>query len=144
MNINKKQPIHWCTGNPGKEVPHELKRKAIGPAGQVVDMPLATGKTVKSMVGNNYGQLKMLEKPARGWLWYDDFEDEKARDAIIAARREAKDASNADYAKLFESKLDKLTAALEASAKNNERPTISDEQLQRVMLEEPAKAKKSK
>jgi len=139
MNVSKKQPIHWCGGKPDKTNPMKLKRTAIGPAGQVVEMSLATGKTITSMLGNNYAQLKILEKEARGWLWYDDFEDEAARDALIASRREVNDLRNQDYAKLFETKLDRLADVLQANAAGLQRPTITDEQLQNAMLAEPPK-----
>ncbi len=145
MNVSKKQPIHWCGDRPGKSNPMKLKRTAIGPAGQVIEMSLATGKTITSMLGNSYAQLKILEKEARGWVWFDSFEDEDARDALIEARREAKRLKNEDYAKLFETKMDKLAAVLEANAVGNQRPVLSDDQLQAAMLTDaPAKKPEKK
>lgn len=144
MQLNKRQPVHWCSGKPNKENPMALKKQAIGPAGQVVYISLASGKTITSMLGNNYGQLIKAEKEARGWVWYDSFEDEAARDALIASRREAKSKKNADYAKLFESKLDKLTQVLEANMVGQQAPVLSDEQLQAAMASDAHKPKAKK
>lgn len=123
----------------------QLKKTAIGPDGQVVEISLATGKTITSMRGNDYGQMIAAEKAARGWVDYDSFDDEKARDALIESRRAIKNKKNADYAKLFETKLDRLAAVLEANAVGPARPVLTDDQLQAALVEpEPAKAKKSK
>lgn len=121
-----------------------LKRRAIGPAGQDVYISLATGKTVTSMIGNNYGQLKAAEKAGRDWVWYDDFEDEDARDALIASRRAVHASKNAEYQQMFESKLDKLAKALENATTGNQRPQLTDEQLERAMLGDAKPAVKSK
>jgi len=146
MRLDRKQPVHWCEAKPDKTNPMKLKRTAIGPAGQVVEVSLACGKTTTSMLGNNYGQLIQAQKEANGWVWYDSFEDDEARDALIAARREAKSLKNEDYAKLFETKLDKLAKVLEASAVGQQRPVLTDEQLAAAMApEKPApKTKKAK
>lgn len=142
MRTNQKQVVAWCDPKPDKTNPMKLKRMAISPDGNVVEISLATGKTITSMLGNNYGQLIAAQKEARGWIWYDSFEDEEARDALIAARREVKAAKNADYSKLFETKMDKLAAVLEAHTLGQLRPVLSDEQLQAALVEPVAEKSK--
>ena len=144
MKSNQKQVVAWCDPKPDKTNPMQCKAKAISPDGNVVEISLATGKTITSMLGNNYGQLIEMQKKARGWVWYDSFDDDEARDALIAARRAVKATKNADYSKMFETKMDKIADALEKATLGQIRPTLSDEQLQAALVEPAPAPKKPK
>lgn len=159
MQLGKKEPIHWCKGKSEKRNPMGLKRKAIGPAGQVVEMSLANGKASRHIIGNTYAQLIEHEKQGRGWVWYDDCSDCppvpapknpgddvdlsghckecRKRELLIATRREAQNARGTEYAKLFETRLDKLAEVLERGMVGNVKPTVSQEQLAEVMTAAP-------
>lgn len=163
-NFGQKSPIYWCAGKPKDANPMALKQKAIGPSGQVVEISMATGKTIKSYIGNTYAQMKQIEKQARGWVWYEECEngcdpvaalefrpddtksklcsDCMVRETLIRTRTEAKTASGRDYASMFETRLDKLAAVLEDQMVNNQRPVISDDALLAAM-DDRTKAKKA-
>ena len=133
----------------------QLKKKVIGPAGQVVWLSLATGKTITSTIGNSYKDLVELEKKGRGWIDYAECPDNScedvpalelrgakdkglcktcaAREALIRTRVKAKNLENADYAKMFETNLDKLAKVLEANMMGAQAPKLTDEQLQAAM-----------
>lgn len=142
MRVNKEQPIHWCQSKPAKQNPMQLKRKAIGPAGQVVEISLANGKAITNTIGNTYKQMIEHEKARRDWVWYDSLGDNE-REALIEARQTAHAQSQVDYARLFETKLDKLAEVLERSMVGGVKPTVSQEQLAEVMTAQP-KERKSK
>lgn len=168
MNIGKKAEIYWIKDDEGdaKQNPMKLKRKAIGPAGQVVEISMATGKTIKSYMGNSYAQLIAHEKERRGWVWYeecaecgpveamefrempgaDDHLCEKCqvRETLIRTRVQAKGVENADYMKLFETQLDKLTKVLESKAVDGQLPKVSDEALLAAMSAPEPKKRKGK
>lgn len=159
MKYDKKDNIHWCRSNPAKSNPMQLKRRAIGPAGQVVDISLANGKAQVQLIGNSYAQLIQHEKEHnRGWVWYYECKEcppaparekrtgkenwcEKcaAREALIDTRVSLKSAENAEYQELFESKMDKLAKVIEAKMVADVRPSISPEALVAAMNAEPPK-----
>lgn len=143
MNLGNKEPIAWVTSKTGKTNPMKLKRKAISPDGNVVEISLANGKAADKMLGNTYAQLIQYEKERKNWVWYDSFDDEKAREALIASRQATKRASHEEYLQLFQTKLDKLTEVLEKSMVGDTRPKLSDDQLAEVMTAQP-KERKSK
>jgi len=57
----------------------------IGPNGQVVQIPTATGRGIPS-VRNLYGPQIIQEKENRGWVRYDSL-SEKKREELILERR---------------------------------------------------------
>ncbi len=165
-SFNRKEPIHWCTSvTPGTN-PMRLKRKAIGPAGQVVEISLATGKTITNHDGNSYKDMILREKKSRDWVWYEECpadcgpvaalenmqrdgdealcETCAKREALIRARVEAKGRANADYARMFETNLDKLAKVLEQNMVGTVAPKLTDEQLANAMATAPVSKKRRK
>lgn len=161
-SFGRKEPIHWCRANVGKQNPMKVKMKAISPNGTVTHISLATGKTITSTLNNPYAELKRLEKLGREWVEYVECESDcapvparepgvefdlsghcdtcKKREALIASRVEAKNLKNADYIKLFETRLDKLAEVIERGMVGNVRPQVSPDQLAEVMSA-PAKTR---
>ncbi len=160
MQLNKKEPIYWCKMGMGddKKNPMALKQKAIGPSGQVVEISMASGKTIVSWVGNAYADIIKREKLRRDWVWYVDCPKEKnkcyagpmfgknrrskdaefcvacmEREELIRTRTEMKNASNAENAAAYETRLDKLARLMEATMINNIPAPITDAQLTAAM-----------
>lgn len=164
-NFSRKEPIAWVSGRNSNENPMALKRKAIGPNGTVTYISLANGKAQTNIVGNSYAQLKELEKPTRGWVWYAECDecppvealDEKRerddsglckvcaeRELLIRTRVETKDKKNSDYDKLYQTRFDKLTEVLEKTVGSNQPPSISVEDFAKIMNAAPDPSKQGR
>lgn len=150
-SFGTKEPIHWCKGKVGKANPMQLKRKAISPAGNVVEVSLATGKTITSRINNPYAQLIELELESKDWIWYetcdngcapvrtvsDDIaghcETCKKRELLIRTRQEVTRNRGADYAKMWETQMDKLAKAIASQTVANQAPTLKMEDLREIL-----------
>jgi len=141
--INKKQSISWLQDSvTDKANPMALKRRAIGPDGQVVEISLATGKTITNRIGNAYADIIEHSKQRLGWLFYDeckvgcdeiDIENGNAElcksceflKKEIVARRSKKAKQNAEYAEGFKTNMDRLADVLAKSNAVNADPATA-------------------
>lgn len=158
-SFNQKDPIHWCKATTDGRNPMKLKRKAISPAGTVCEISLANGKAQTRMLGNVYAQIVQAEKLAQDWIWYETCDDCPpveagadiealglcskcmAREVLIGTRQQAHSGKSADYAAMFESRMDRLARVMEANMVADQRPKLSTEQLEVALADEKKKEK---
>lgn len=154
-NISAPAPTRKTMGADGVMVTEKLSpipfnRKFVAPDGDVVVVGLATGFTIRSFRGNDYGVQLLEEKLNAGFIPYaecplttkriprapgdvpceGEFSDKKCCphvERVIAARRESYRKANAEYGRNFATNQDRIIALLEKQAEASvaERPAAT-------------------